>query len=276
MKFGIFTNLNRDIKCNACKRFTDILDKKNVEYLVCDNAKEYYPNNKLNTIDEVIKFCDLMIVFGGDGTMLNISSKCTPLNKKIFGINMGKIGFLTEIDQSEIQLAVEKLIDNDFTVEDRLVLKIEVNNNSYYAINEVLLSSIDNCHVVSVDIDIDNIFADKVRGDGVLVSTPTGSTAYSLACNGPILSPSVDALLINMVCPHTLHSCPLVIDGDSVVTLRTQSGNMKMLIDGKVINTFKENVIIKVSKSNYKARFIRLKNINFYHKLLQKLSYWGD
>ncbi len=190
---------------------------------------------------------------------------------------MGKIGFLTELDKTQIDSAVDRLLAGDFDIEDRLMLKVSVAGKVFYSLNEVLLSSIDNCHIVTVAIDIDDTYTDKIRGDGVLVSTPTGSTAYSLSCAGPILSPDVDALLINMVCPHTLHSCPMVVNGNSKISLSTtNSSGMKLVVDGKIVAKFHSNTTVNVEKNGFSAKFIRLNNINFYQKLLHKLSNWGD
>ncbi len=276
MKFGIYTNLNRDIDCKVCKQFTDTLDKKGASYLVCDNAKEYYPNN-VYTMSKVVRECDILVAFGGDGTMLSVMSKCATHNKPILGVNMGKIGFLTELDKTQIDNSVDRILTGEYDIEDRLMLKVSVDGKVFYSLNEVLLSSIDNCHIVTVAIDIDDTYTDKIRGDGVLVSTPTGSTAYSLSCGGPILSPDVDALLINMVCPHTLHSCPMVVNGNSKISLSTtNTSGMKLVVDGKIVAKFHTNTTINVEKNAFSAKFIRLNNINFYQKLLHKLSNWGD
>ena len=110
-----------------------------------------------------------------------------------------------------------------------------------------------------------------------MVSTPTGSTAYSLACNGPILSPNVKAFIVNSICPHSLHSVPMVISDESEVRLKSLSKNMKLVVDGKIKETYQnDNEEIIITKAKHQALFIRFGNENFYQKLLQKLSYWGD
>lgn len=278
MKLGIYSNLNRDIECKECLRFTQLLTKQGVVFLVCNNATEYFQSQYIADIDSVADWCDVFVAFGGDGTMLEVINACTVYDKPLLGVNMGKIGFLSEISQSDIRLAISKLLSGDYSVESRMMLQVFVGDKTYYALNEALFSSKDNCHVVTVDIAVDGNYTDKMRGDGVLVSTPTGSTAYSLACNGPILSPDVDAILINMVCPHTLHSCPLVVNGNSAITLTSRVGNndMRLLIDGRIVEEFDDSTTITVKKSSRQAKFIRMNNVNFYQKLIKKLSYWGE
>ena len=278
MKLGIYSNLNRDHECKECLRFTSLLQERGVDFLVCDNADGYFDKQFVSDLDAVASWCDVFVAFGGDGTMLEVINACTVYDKPLLGVNMGKIGFLSEISQEQINIAIDKILNREFSVESRMMLEVQVDGKSYYALNEALFSSKDNCHVVTVDIAVDCNYTDKMRGDGVLVSTPTGSTAYSLACNGPILSPDVDAILINMVCPHTLHSCPLVVNGNSTITLTGRVGNsaMRLLIDGRIVDEFDDTVTITVKKSIRQAKFIRMSNVNFYQKLIKKLSYWGE
>ncbi len=278
MKLGIYSNLNRDRECKECLRFTQLLTERGGDFLVCDNAADYFQKRYIAEIDSVAAWCDVFVAFGGDGTMLEVINACTLYDKPLLGVNMGKIGFLSAIGQSDISIAIDKLLRGDYSVESRMMLQVLADGNTYYALNEALFSSKDNCHVVTVDIAVDGNYTDKMRGDGVLVSTPTGSTAYSLACNGPILSPDVDAILINMVCPHTLHSCPLVVNGNSTITLTGRANNsaMRLLIDGRIVDEFDGSITITVKKSSRQAKFIRMNNVNFYQKLIKKLSYWGE
>lgn len=275
MKIGINVNLKRDINAQASKLFCKKLKEHNIEYMICDTAKELFANEKVASMQEIAQWCQIIVAFGGDGTMLNTVHNLDQ-NIPILGINMGKIGFLTEIDESEIDFAVECLISGKYTIEDRTLLKTIIDDTTYYAMNEIVVSRQDPCHISAFDIEIDDTKADRCRSDGVLVSTPTGSTAYSLSCNGPVLSPTVKALIINAICPHSMHSCPMVVDDNMKIRIMTECDEMRVVVDGIVVAKTKNGINILIEKAQRKASFIRLKKDNFYKKLLDKLNNWGN
>ncbi len=272
----IKTNLKRDINALASKLFCQKLREVGIEYRVCDNAEEYFDAKVIATTKDVFEWCDIVVAFGGDGTMLGIVRNL-PSDLPILGINMGKIGFLTEIDENQMGYAISSLISGDYTIERRSMLKATYINQEFYALNEVVVSCQDPCHVSVFDIYIDGILADTLRSDGVLVSTPTGSTAYSLSCNGPVLSPTVKALIVNGICPHSLHSCPIVVDDSMSIKISTKNNYMRVIADGTIVaKSQEEGMDINIEKGAKQASFVRLKNQNFYAKLRAKLNYWGD
>ncbi len=276
MKIGIKTNLKRDINALASKLFCQKLREVGIEYRVCDNAEEYFDAKVIATTKDVFEWCDIVVAFGGDGTMLDIVRNL-PSDLPILGINMGKIGFLTEIDENQMGYAISSLLSGDYTIERRSMLKSTYINQDFYALNEVVVSCQDPCHVSVFDIYIDGILADTLRSDGVLVSTPTGSTAYSLSCNGPVLSPTVKALIVNGICPHSLHSCPIVVDDSMSIKISTKNNYMRVIADGTIVaKSQEEGMDINIEKGAKQASFVRLKNQNFYAKLRAKLNYWGD
>ena len=275
MKLGIYTNLHKDIDGKAALALIDILDKRGIEYSISTN--EIIPQIK-NTIplEDLSKSSDIVVAFGGDGTMLNVISYIDDKAIPILGVNMGKVGFLTEIDKKDIELAVDLLISGEYSIDTRSLVRAQISSGEkFYALNEVILTSA-KAHVASVKINIDNSYTATIRGDGVMVATPTGSTAYSLSCNGPILSPSVQAFIVNTICPHSLHYVPMVVEDSSEIVLSSSSKNMKLVVDGKEKYKFVDVAEIKIRKASFNAQFVRLKNQNFYQKLLQKLSFWGE
>ncbi|MDE6275490.1 MAG: NAD(+)/NADH kinase [Clostridia bacterium] len=276
MKIGIKTNLKRDLDACASKFFCKKLREIGIEYKVCDNANEYFDGKVIAPAKEVFEWCDIIVAFGGDGTMLDIVRNL-PSDLPILGINMGKIGFLTEIDENQISHAIVALQNGEYYIERRSMLKASLKNQQFFALNEVVVSCQDPCHVSVFNVYIDGILADTLRSDGVLVSTPTGSTAYSLSCNGPVLSPTVKALIINGICPHSLHSCPIVVDDNMRIKISTPTSYMRVISDGTIVaKSQDESMEIIIEKAEKQASFIRLKNQNFYAKLREKLNYWGD
>ena len=276
MNIGVKTNLNRDINARAARIFCDKLKENGLSYKVCDNARNYFDKDESASADSVYEWCDVVVSFGGDGTMLD-SVRNLRSGQPILGINMGKIGFLTEVDENEIDFAVRCLKDKSYEIETRTLIKTVVDGREYYALNEIIVSRQDPCHISSFNLILDGVKADEVRSDGILVSTPTGSTAYSLSCNGPVLSPTVKALIVNAICPHSLHSCPMVIDDNMKIDITTNSSNIRIIVDGVVVKTNEgAGASVTIEKAEKQASFIRFKNENFYNKLRKKLNYWGE
>ena len=277
MKIGIATNLKRDNNASASRMFCQKLCQVGIDYMVCENARDFFDSKYIATEKQVFEWCDIVVAFGGDGTILSIVRNM-PKDLPILGINMGKIGFLTEIDENQMGFAISALLSGEYSIEKRAMITAKFNDKEYLALNEVILSRQDPCHVSVFDVAIDGISADTLRCDGILVSTPTGSTAYSLSCNGPVLSPTVKALIVNAICPHSLHSCPMVVDDNMNISISTKDDFMRVIVDGVIVAKTREgeNIEVYIEKANTQASLIRLKNQNFYAKLKAKLNYWGD
>ncbi len=275
MKVGIYTNLHKDKDAKAAKTLIDVLNQKGIKYSIAANEDIKGIDNQIPLTDLSLD-ADIVIAFGGDGTMLNVISYIDDKAIPILGVNMGKIGFLTEIAKKDIEQAVDSLIKGEYTVEHRSLVRAQVpTGEKFYALNEAILTS-SNSQVSSININIDDSYTATVRGDGVMVATPTGSTAYSLACNGPILAPTVKGFIVNTICPHSLHSVPMVVSDDSEIVLSSKSRKMKLVIDGHDCYEFANESEIKIRKASFVASFIRLDKQNFYQRLLQKLSFWGE
>ncbi|MBD5100105.1 MAG: NAD(+)/NADH kinase [Clostridiales bacterium] len=276
MKIGIKTNLKRDIDAKVAKVFCSELKENGLEYKVCDNASDFFDKKEVAPTSVVFDWCDIVVSFGGDGTMLDAVRNLKE-NRPILGINKGKIGFLTEIDEMDIDYAVKCLKENSFNIETRTMLSTKINCEEYFALNEIIVNNQDTCHISAFNIDLDGVRADTVRSDGILVSTPTGSTAYSLSCNGPVLSPSVKALIVNSICPHSLHSCPMVIEDNMSIKISTDSSRIRVIVDGNIVyKSDSDGFELVIEKAEKCASFVRFKNENFYNKLRKKLNYWGE
>ena len=266
MKIGIYSNPHKDEAGGNAKALCKLLDKYHAEYYLCANEKF--------SLDCAGAVPDVVVAFGGDGTMLRAVSECSQKSVPILGVNLGKVGFLTEIGCENLQEAAKKLLNGEYFVEKRIMLQIVSGDKKYYALNEAALSG-SLCRVAEVTVEIDGTLADKVRADGMLVSTPTGSTAYSLACNGPVLSPDVEAFIINAICPHSLHSCPIVVGSGSQITLKSESEGLNLVVDGTIVEKSGKNITLQIGKAPVSAEFIRFSKQNFYNRLLHKLSNWS-
>lgn len=271
---GIYVNKTRDIGAVNAKKFMTMLEANEQDYCVLGGIEDYISVN----MDTVQNKLEMIVVFGGDGTVLHAFKMLNGQNIPIIGVNAGNLGFLTEIDINELEILVKAIKTHNYSVEARHTLSVEIGGEIFYAVNDCALSRGNNTHTIRIELRIDGKYADKVSGDGMLVSTPTGSTAYALSCGGPILNPDVAAFVVLAICPHTLHSRPMVISDKSEVELIADNtdGDLVLNIDGdaKIIDRIGQ-VSVKVTMSERKIEFIRLKEGNFYNKLINKLNYWN-
>ena len=277
MKVGIYVNTNRDLGCETAKKFIDIFQRKGVEVFVVKGAEDFI-NLPCYTLEYIAKFSDILIVFGGDGTMLSVARRIVKNDIALLGVNKGKLGFLTECEYNDSEKVIDRLLAGDFFVEERTMLKVNIGQDSYLALNEVSVSRLMSKRTIDVSIEVDGGLCDIVSGDGVIISTPTGSTAYAMSCGGAILSPDVKAIGITAICPHSLNSRPMVVSDQSKVRLTPHNCNVNDLvvcIDGECVAQHGENLVVNVEKSECTTKLIRLNNKNFYSKLIQKMSVWN-
>ena len=215
-----------------------------------------------------------LLVFGGDGTMLDAAVRAARSGAAVLGVNLGNLGFLTqfETDASPEDIAAA-LIGGE--TESRMLLECRSAAGNFLALNDVVLRS-DGTRPLTVSLFVDGQFADCYRSDGVIVATPTGSTAYSLSASGPVLAPEVDAVIVNPVCPHTLHSRPIVAGGSSEIVLRLSSEeSARLVVDGRDEGGLRASSVIAVRRSQTEARFVKVGESRFYERLLSKMNRWG-
>jgi NAD+ kinase len=231
---------------------------------------------------EMAANADLLVVLGGDGTMLAAARLLEGRATPILGVNTGGLGFLTEVTPDGIYKALDKVFDGAYTVEERLMLRARITRHGQQVggasvLNDIVLSKGTLTRMVQMEIRINSQLVTGLRGDGLIVSTPTGSTAYSLSSGGPILNPAVHALILTPICPHTLTNRPIVIPQDAqveVVITSREEGAMATF-DGQVGISLRHEDTIEVSASDHYAKLIRFPECTFYEVLRKKLK-WGD
>ena len=278
MKIGIYTNKEKDENFSLTKKFTGLLKTAGCEIFISSYMQDY-TSEKHFTIgrDNV----DVLVVFGGDGTILGIVSDAAKAGIPILGINLGYLGFLTEVENDKMEDAVKLLIGGNFTTDERAMLKTSYNGTDYYALNDIVFMRDINFEntkkLVQFEAYSDNNLIDRFLSDGLIVSTPTGSTAYSLSAGGPILSPCLEAVLITAICPHTLHSRPIALSDSEKLSIKIfgDSARVCVSVDGYNKINLMQGSSLNIVKSKYKAKFIRFGNTNFYNKLFNKLNKWS-
>ncbi|MCK5879554.1 MAG: NAD(+)/NADH kinase [Holophagae bacterium] len=226
---------------------------------------------------------DMVIVLGGDGTLLSLARMMSRREVPIFGVNLGHLGFLTEIPVDSIEDALEQLIAGRFTYDNRLMLHGEILDQnddvvvSETVLNDVVVNKAALARIMDLTLTIDGSFASDYRSDGLIVATPTGSTAYSLAAGGAIIFPNTDVLAVTPICPHSLTNRPIVLDAGSVIeiSLSHPHENVYATFDGQLGFRFFSNYRLRVKRSERKVRLIKPVGTYYFEVLKEKLK-WGE
>jgi len=224
----------------------------------------------------------LVIVLGGDGTLLSVARIFAATDTPILSVNLGSLGFLTEVRLADLYTTLESWCENCHTLDARAMLHSEIVRDGspvkvFEALNEVVVSKGDIARMGEFAVELDGKKVARFRADGVIVSTPTGSTAYTLAANGPILAPDVDALVVTPICPHLLTLRPIVVRGDASLTVRVEGVPTQCLltVDGQIGFELHLGDEVRCHRSDYTVNLIRLSESGFFDALRSKLS-WGE
>ena len=242
-----------------------------------------FPLVSLLPENQLYEHADLAIALGGDGTILAAAGEVARHDIPILGINIGHLGFLAEIEPHAISPYLQRLLDGDYKVESRMMLRADVSRGgevieTFHALNDIVVSRASFSRLLSLRTVYDGHLLDSFVADGVILSTPTGSTAYSLSAGGPIVDPALDVILVTPICPHTMHARSMVLPLNKPVTvaLGPYGGHDSFVTaDGKQGVSVLEGDCVTVVKSNYKTKLIKLTDTTFYDTIRQKLSERG-
>lgn len=277
MRFVIYANFDRENDFNVADTVASVLKAEGQDCFFACDRKPLFDLLPILDINDLIADADILVVLGGDGTVLNAVKYLRGHAIPLVGVNLGKLGFLTEIEVADIKRDFGKIVRGKYFVEDRAMLEVDIGSQKLFALNEVVLTKGVNTRPIKIRVEYDGKFLDRYLADGLIISTPTGSTAYSLSCGGPILGPDIEAIIINPVCAHSLHSRALVMADTHTIGVCAEELyiNASVVIDGCTVAEVAEGGTLTVKKSAQFSRFIKLQNISFYDKLLKKLNYWS-
>jgi NAD+ kinase len=231
--------------------------------------------------EKIPELVDVIVVFGGDGTMLSVARSIQGRNTQILGVNVGSLGFLTETTLDELYPVLERLLAGKHTTDRRSMLKIEVHHSNgtvgtYHALNDIVINKGTLARVISMDAFVNEDFIANFLADGMIISTPTGSTAYSLSAGGPVLYPTLDSVVMTPICSHTLTNRPLVIPAENSIRVVVKSGEDVMLtVDGQVGVALIEGEEIRCTRSEYQIDLIQHGDKSFFDVLREKFK-WGE
>jgi NAD+ kinase len=262
----------------AADSLISYLEKKSIEFIVIPSKK----GNIGGTVQRKIPDCDLGITFGGDGTLLFAARVFSPYEIPIVGINLGGLGFITEFRESEVTECVECFLHEEFTLEKRVMIDVQIlrDNTEVFqstGLNDLVVSTGGISRLIELGVSSGHKFIGSYRADGIIVATPTGSTAYSLAAGGPILEPTMEAFVITPICPHSLGARPLVVPSNKEVKVNILSDHREIVgtVDGQIAVQLRYNDKIYIRQSQVVTTLISLNKRSFYDIVSAKLSWKG-
>jgi NAD+ kinase len=221
--------------------------------------------------------CDLIIVVGGDGTLLHTAREVAPAEVPLLGINLGRLGFLVDISPDHLEQHLDQILAGEYHADARAMLDVSTDGVAGRAVNDIVVHKWNSVRMIELETYIDGQFVNAQRSDGVIVSTPTGSTAYALSGGGPLVHPALDALLIVPICPHTLSNRPIVVGGDSEIELRIRDyehEQVRLTCDGQINLPLTEGRAIHIRRSEHRVKLLHPRGYDHYSILRAKLS-WG-
>lgn len=280
MVISVFPNLNNNGVSELAFDVIKILTDGGADVYVQNEYKPIFKSTKakFENFDKAMSLCDCAVAIGGDGTTLNIAKKAAFLNKSALGINAGRLGFMSGIERDELSL-LTKLINKEYIIDERAMLKATIEKDgevlsSHHCLNDIVVSRGNFARLIDVTITCDGRSVSNMRSDGVIISTPTGSTAYSMAAGGPVVSPEADCIIETPICPHSLMDRSIIFSADKelIVTANNDQNNSPiMTVDGQEAVNLTPGCQIHIKKSDITTKLIKLKPENFYEVLNKKI-----
>ncbi|MFZ1731498.1 MAG: NAD(+)/NADH kinase [Bacteroidota bacterium] len=283
--FGIFGNIEKPAALEAVRLTLEFMEKRGISFIVEKEVADLFETpggaeRDRASRSEIARRADVVIVFGGDGTLLagiqHTLSHSTPL----LGVNLGKLGFLADVGVDEVFWAIDEILASRYTVEERMTLsgRRAGEEHMYSALNDIVLAKSGKAKVISIDAYVDDEFLASFHADGIIISTPTGSTAYSLATGGPVVVPSSNVIVISPISAHTLTARPVIVDGDSVITVcaSTEEGSVMAMADGVTILQDQTSIEIEISRGIHNVVLVKGLGPKYFETLRTKLSWAQD
>ena len=271
-RVGIWCNRNKPEALSAAQRLLGALHRHGIEA----SADETLHSRLAHAdVQKGLDGSDLIVTLGGDGTLLSGIDEAMRLNVPMLGVNLGHVGFLTEIEPDQIEGTVWRLAAGDYRVERRMLL--QASGYGMYGLNEATVTrSQASTRILTLTVSLNGRVIQRLAGDGLIIATPTGSTGYSMSAGGPLVTPGVDLMLLTPICAHTPHAKPMVVPAGAEVEVELEDQCEAILaLDGRYLDTIPAGGRIRVRQAEREARFIRMSEPDFLGQLKSKLMDWG-
>lgn len=276
MIIALFTNTSKENTKPVALGVYDYLISKGIRVVSEPKTAAIIGTELLSSVYP--KEVDFLITLGGDGTILHMIHGYPELTAPILGINMGGLGFMAEITIEEIYFSLDNLLKGHFQIQNRLMMEVEnLNKERYFAVNEIVVHRAQNPSLIDLAIYVDGNYLTTYAADGIIIATPNGSTAYSLAAGGPILAPEIDAYVITPICPHTLSNRPIVLNSKQEIEIKylSEYPSVEVIYDGFGHFLLHPGEIFKIRNSSRHFSLVNMLNYDFYSTLRTKLGWAG-
>ncbi|MBI5471357.1 MAG: NAD(+)/NADH kinase [Ignavibacteriae bacterium] len=286
MKFGIVGNRSKFELPNVVQRLVSTLQQCNVEFIIDEEIVELLESKgvrlgalQTGKYEECVRGVDILIALGGDGTMLSAIRSVGAAGTPILGVNLGKLGFLAEFAPDELKSELERVIAGNYIIEERLTLEAvtpSLPGQVFHGANDIVVDKSRSARVIDIETYINGVFAVTYRGDGLIISTPTGSTAYALSNGGPIVAPAANVIGITPIAPHSLSGRPLVVPDTDVIRVIARATTNEILVsaDGQEAGILEQPIEITIKKASHKMKLVKRIDRSYYDVLRAKLM-WG-
>ncbi len=280
MKVGIVPNFTREKTYSVTSEVIKYLDQFNIKYYFDSESIENFPIkvDKNNLSSDLYEHSDLIIVIGGDGSFIHAAKDAAMHKKPVLCINAGNLAFLAGLEGNELSL-IENLITGEYSSDKRMMLEVVLKDNDKeellgYCLNDIAIARFGDIRLIDLDVYCNGKQINSYRGDGVVISTPTGSTAYSWSAGGPVIDPDLRCITLTPICTHSPLNRTFVFNEKSVITVKAHNSSQRICIstDGDTSLELKENFEIIIRQSDYYAEFIRIKSDEFFDILINKLT----
>lgn len=280
MKILLIPNTKKENAIIVAKRVCKILSSRSIDIYAFSDCSSFFPEQNIIFINnfEKLNNIDIAFVIGGDGTIIGAANRLLEADIPIFGINCGTLGFLASIESSELD-KINNVLDGKYIIEERVVLKASIysgkDSKSFLAINDVVISKNTVTGILDIDVNCSNIRTAHYRGDGVIISTPSGSTAYAMSAGGPIMHPYVKAIAITPICAHSLQARTMVLPENEIISIKTNAGSVNksayVVVDGKKFKELQDRDVVEIVRYDKNVKFVTLNTNNYYYNVNKKL-----
>ncbi len=288
MKIALFGNTFRQEAIDTATHLLTTLQKKNIEVLIEASFFDFLKNcgsniavSPENTINNGDFSADIALSLGGDGTFLNTAKHVSNKGIPILGINAGRLGFLSDVADNEIEAALDEIVNHQYQIEERSVLQLITDNSDWqeypFALNEIALLKQDTSSMMTIHVNVKGELLNSYRADGLIISTPTGSTAYSMSVGGPIVVPQSNTFILAPVASHTLSIRPLIIpdNWELEISVSSRSKSFLVALDGRS-DVFPQSANLKIRKAEHTVKVLKRANHTFFNTLKTKLMWGAD
>ena len=273
-RVGVVVNTTKKDIGKVVDQLVQLVSGHGADVLVCGDLGDGVSRD-LVTEETLVRDSEIVIALGGDGTILRAASLVQAVSTPILGVNLGRLGFLADSAPEELEDAIGRLIQGDYRIDDRLALEATVGETTAFSLNEIVIEKGVLARLIELKTWIGDVPVSSFWGNGLIVSTPTGSTSYSLSAGGPVLHPSLDSIIITPICPHSLSQRPLVVPADQQICVQVVAEHADIILtaDGQTVKNMVPEDRVTIRRSERRVRLINLQGLSFYELLRRKLDW---